>query len=713
MLFAAALLVAEERPLAPPSQGLPAGHQLYPAVASDGIGFLVVWKDEKVFYGPPVTMLAEHFDAAGGHGGLVVLDQRSGPPFDNYTRSVSDTPRVVWTGSVYLVAWYDSSRNSVLTSRLDREGHLIDYQPRSSGIAGSVIGAASSASRTMVVTSNVGSGSHLLFFDANGEPAGPSSRLPNTFTPLNVSANARGLLLLYDEVTSPPGFSVIHVTNVAAISPEGVRGTAHEIHVGGPYTLTSNGNDYLLTSGPQAATRYRLDDTGTVVGGLQKADETPADIPPVATAYLDGWLVALESSSGVRGLRVDRDGRYLADVPISSTQDYAMALVSNGSVAFYAHVAGYGRQIFGHVIGVSQDAPIEAAPPAQFSASIAAGKNGSYAAVWSEDQGTYEVHFTRLDAHGNTLDGSGLVFTQRSSFYASDVPSAIGFDGAHYLVAWLDPAPSYGCDVKILHIGADGTFPDTPVSRVIAHDCVDPIVIGSAPDRTLLIWGAHLLALDQGGSPLGPVSVVSSGGRGIRDYSIVWNRDRWLLVWTSVTARPTPSPDEYDIYGIRIDATGRPLDPEPFSIASLQHEVERLPSVAAGDNEFLVAWQAAGAAQPDTPHIMTRRIPLSGIDLPDPVKLVDGSNPAVARQGNDYVLAYLDAGQIWLTTLTHPSVRQAITSSPELRTNLKLAAGPDTLAALYIRSAMAWPYLGAPTAFFQLLGPARRHATSH
>jgi hypothetical protein len=147
------------------------------AVASDGADFLVVWRHQQELYGARVLQ-------DGTLGGAPFVVSRDGA---NYHRRMS--PRVAWSGSVYLVVWHFDAQNPfilspplppVMTARLarvTREGVLLD--PLTSPVlaqldgTGDAIALAAGKGRAMALFTHSGVSNciYRILLTKDGQPA--------------------------------------------------------------------------------------------------------------------------------------------------------------------------------------------------------------------------------------------------------------------------------------------------------------------------------------------------------------------------------------------------------------------------------------------------------------------------------------------------------------------------------------------------------------
>ena len=109
---------------------------------------------------------------------------------------------------------------------------------------------------------------------------------------------------------------------------------------------------------------------------------------------------------------------------------------------------------------------------------------------------------------------------------------------------------------------------------------------------------------------------------------------------------------DWDIWGTRVDVNGVPLDPAGIAISEASR-AQLSPRVAAGDGQFLVAWEDERNASSDTimdfSEVYAARV-TSGGALLDPAGIAitsdqnDDQTPEVASDGTDYLIVWRDHG---------------------------------------------------------------------
>ena len=191
-----------------------------------------------------------------------------------------------------------------------------------------------------------------------------------------------------------------------------------------------------------------------------------------------------------------------------------------------------------------------------------------------------------VDRNGTVASGPRVVVDERRE---SSHP-AIAFDGTNFATVWQvgDPALQ---GLAFARVTPSGTLLDAPAVDVLTGAppvaTVPCTAIASNPSVSLLAWTQNSNVFVQA---IGPDAVLHGTPRLVASSSlcpaIASGNGEFLLAFASGS---TPS----TVVGLRIDASGAPLDLSPFPIASPPGELGSV-SVAPGDADFLVAWGSFG-----------------------------------------------------------------------------------------------------------------------
>ncbi len=619
--FVALACVAEvlgERPVTSPVYGPPPGNRDAAASASDGHGFLVVWRDSSRSrsYSYERTYAAR-IDASGH-----LLD-----PLGIRIPTLTTVPsqfNVVYLGDAYLVCWNEGDV-SVPTSptaplvgvRISAEGQVLDSAPRvfvdkarlSTG------GVASNGSHAIIAYTSPSGSLMTIVVDRDANIVDGPRTLPNPAGGSNETAlaasNGRGFLVVRS-------FGNTNYTATTALDANGVPLPATPPLIDTPgaiFGLASDGNSYVaLFQAPGQITAQHFGPSGEILETslfpLQQVFPglfylRQQQVFPGLVFNGDSYLFMdgdpAQKTLGIR--RLTRTGQPIggyspivkASSTISSSLWYTTTLACNGSSAF----AGWGSGVFtGSVIegpSLAASAPFVIARAATTQITPDAATSGTNTAiVWNEDDGG--VYVGRLTLDGQSLDGRGIRVGGPNL-----TEPRIAFDGVNYIIGWTerDPKDSYSSIVKVARFApGTGTLLD-PNGIVISQNGYENLALAPAPNGTLLAWseGVHVVAtiLDRDLSHGMPVTVNPAEDPGGTNVAAAWNGSEWLLTWL----KPAPSPSDplcepgpcyaYQIAATRLSSQLAPLDPKSIVVSDALDTYGQ-PFVASDGDGFLVAW---------------------------------------------------------------------------------------------------------------------------
>lgn len=516
------------------------GPQFSPAVAFNGIRYLVAWSD---FNGVAVALSGARVTTAG-----VVSDSPAIAIDPSDTEHLQ--PAVAAVGTMFLVVWEDY-RNAgvtyidILGKRVDDAGNVLDRSPFPIGNAFS----------DRFAPAAVG-GKDFLVVWQDGRDLGTSgndiyaARVGTDGVVIN--ANGIPVSTALNDQTSP--------------------------------AIASNGTDYFIawTDARNAATSG-LDIYGTLLstgGGVGSPNGTllssgaSGEKHPSVAANGANYLVVWEDSrnfdaSGLDlyGVRVSLNGAPLDlnAIPISTaTGDQlapaatALGFSPNGTDYFVLwqdqrNTATTGADIYGARVstgGSVLDAggiPVSRRADDQLAPAIASSGAG-YLAVWQDARNLansgVDIFGARLNNSGGVTEINGLAI---STAAGNQVSPAVAFAGGTFLVVWTD-ARNLGTtdnDIYGARVSTAGAVSETgglPISRA-AGDELAPAVAPSAAD-----------------------------------FLVVWQDARNL----GSTA--------YDIYGARVTSGGAVSDASGFAIG-VAANAQSQPAVAGNGANLLVVWQ--------------------------------------------------------------------------------------------------------------------------
>ncbi len=258
----------------------------------------------------------------------------------------------------------------------------------------------------------------------------------------------------------------------------------------------------------------------------------------------------------------------------------------------------------------------------------------------------------RVKRDGTVLDPGGFPIADDPSKYQG-VP-AVAWNGHYFMVAYIENngAPTW-YDIWGKRILPDGTIVDSLTPWQLSSE---PMIVGF-PDITRAGdewfaawedprgnsdagWGTDIYGtrIDSAGFARDPYpndKVLSASAPRQFKAKAVAHGDEYFAVWQEFRGSRS-----WDIYAARFSAAGAMLG-QPFPVASNSHVVLD-PTVAAGNNCYLVAWEDESYGN-NTGGILGRRIGFDGVPLDSSVVISpDYINryPVAAFDGTDFMVAY-------------------------------------------------------------------------
>jgi hypothetical protein len=556
-----------------------------PAIASDGIGYLIVW------YGYVEDTICSIRAIRVAQDGTV-LDQ---PAIDIITRSWGlDSPAVAFDGTNYMVVWQDycDSEWRISGMRVGRDGTVLDPQPFriSQGRYGQFEPAiAFDGTNYLVVWMGVWGASSWDICGARVDVDG--------------------------RVLDPSGFPIASTAGGERSPAVAFDGTNYLVAWWGP---ESKSGDSI------AAARVAPDGTLLDPAGIAVSTTFTYGCAPVVAASggnnLVVWWDGRNYHSDVYGARIDSGGQVLDDEDLristaaSLQVDPAVAL-GNDYFAVWAdlgmgtdwdiygaHLDARGRALERSAVAIATRTTAQ-----QYPAVASDGTN--YLVVWQDGSARidfYRIHGVRVNAEGDVLDPADIVLPGLN--FPQEHPAA-AFDGVNYLVVWEDYRDCrdtrWETGIYGARVAPDGRLIDASAIPIcmesgsqrypsVAFDGTNYLVVWEDSRRSYIghIYGARVTVdgtvLDPGGVP------ISSTGRDEKQPSVAFDGTNWLVVWQIFAAGW-----QGDIYGARVDPAGRVLDPAGIAI-SVAPQDQQGPVVAFDGSNYVVAWsESLGVSQWD------------------------------------------------------------------------------------------------------------------
>lgn len=712
ILFASSLLAGAEVPLSAASRQRAPFHQRGPRIATDGTDFLVVWADGRV----PDGSVPLYVTRVGADGRALdaasLLLRRPNVTIGGYA--------VTWTGNVYLVLWIDWERRTLQWVRIDREGRLLDEQPREIAGITTPHGIASVNGRSLLVFTGESPATRLYgqFIEADGTAAGARITFPHKgrsdWAP-RVATNGDGFYVAWNRAIG----TRVDIVGIP-VALDGTLGSERTFGTGGEIHLASNGTDYLLA--------WQASDTSVVTEHLDTAGTTRERTTHAVlrswsgvtlAPYGSGYLFVTREATNAEGRVLDAAGRETGRVPLDASGTFYMSMAiatnPNATVAVWYEdfeQSASGSEVFAEPVDGTRDRVLlSESAPRQTALRIATNGNG-YLGAWIETRERAELRVGRASASGVPLDGEGI-------FIAGGVthPPALTYDGANYVLAWNEENTSGACAVRLARITHEGLVLDG--DRIVSRTCTSSLGLGSNGQESLLVRSTT--ELDSATNRFRTIFIANHVARDLslgtavelpadrraRDIAVGSLPGTWLVAWTRYTDNDDcgmcnpPSAPTYDVNAVRLSSDLSLLDTQALMLT--ETTVDRAPSIAAAGNDFLVVWERLSDET-----IRARRVPRFGAPS-DELVVTTGRGPSVVARGGEFMIAFEDDGNLFATTPGAPG-RTIIASSIDVEHSVRLVETTDGLTAAYLRVASEPLYNYVDRGFLRMLDatPRRR-----
>jgi hypothetical protein len=596
-----------------------------PAVASDGVNFLVAW------LGPNNTMLTKRVSPAGE-----VLDATGVEVSASYP--VPRNPAIAFDGTNYLVIWsaiddQSETHGEVYGTRVSPAG--VDLDPADIRITNSIgykdrASVAFAGSHYLVVwdddpmpDSNV-FGTLVTTSGLPLDPTGvPISTAPGYQSrPVVTGVDDSYFVAWSDSRTDLDVYGTRVDASGTVLDPSGVP-----IATTGAYqpNIASDGTDVLVTylqwNGSSSEPRaVRVDPAGTVLDPAGFA--LPIPTPAVAAALAfdgDHYFVASSASGPVRGTRVTPGGAVLD--PDGITVSLGTNAQTGPQVAFDGtddvvvwrddRSEGAGPGLYGARVGPDGQVrdgtgfPIatgftELESPWIYSVA----SDGTNVLVAWADVDDHGIRAALVNASGVVVDRFDISVDQDD---AMNAPKVV-FGGGVFLVVWglqTNRDGEWANEIRGARVSTTGEVLDPaglPLVTNIPWPRAEQLDVAFGKTDFLLVWQTDVVDPGDGrmrtdvlgtrvttaGTVPSPAGFPISTADGWQlDPRIAWNGTEYLVVWTD-TADRSAYPPLSDIRGARVDGAGVVLDPAGIAISTASGGQER-PDVAA-NGPFLVTW---------------------------------------------------------------------------------------------------------------------------
>ena len=600
-------------------------YQGFPAIAFDGINYLVVWQDTR---DPSGTRIYGTRVSTGG----VVLDP-NGIPISTAAGN-QGYPAIAFNGTNCLAVWEDTrsgTTGDIYGARISTDGSVLDPNGiaiNSSASSQSDPDVASDGTDWFVVWSDPRTGLSYDIYgtrvSADGSVLDPngitiSSAAKDQLYP-SVAFNGADYFVVWQDFRSNWTYD-IYCTRVSrsgtVLDPAGIAISTAINHHQYPSVVFDGTNCLVVWADKRNGPDYdifaaRVDTAGSVIdtGGIPVSIVVNNQWWPATAAGGTNCLIVWEDSrngakTDIYGARLSKGGNVLdpagMSVSTSANDEWLPAIAFNGTnylVVWEDYRAGLNSDIYG--VRVSQSGAV--LDPAGIAVSTAPGNQNwpavasdgtNYLVVWMDSRsGIYpHIYGTRITQGGTVLDPNGIAICTAAN--DQNFP-AVAFAGTNYLVAWQDYRSGSSYDIYGARVSQGGAVLD-PAGIAIctaASDQWSPAMASNGAS-CLVVWqdhrsgssydiygarvGADGSVLDQNGIAISTAAswqmspAATSDGT---DYLVVW-QDARISSW--------------DIYGARVTQGGSVLDPDGIAI-SIAANIQQNPATAFDGTNYLAIW---------------------------------------------------------------------------------------------------------------------------
>ncbi|WP_257451659.1 hypothetical protein [Archangium lipolyticum] len=495
-----------------------------PAVAYNGLDFMVVWQDSRSGAG---------YDIYGARvSGTGVVRNPSGIPISTAT-SDQKYPAVAREGTNFLVVWRDARSYDIYGARVNSTGTLLDTS--------SILISTSSNSAAMPAVAHDGT-NYLVVWQDQSTPNSPNiygARVSSTGTVLDtadisISKSANGQ---YTPAVAHDGMNFLivwqdHRNGYSAIYGARVSETGTVLDSSGILISTGykynpavahDGTNFLVVWDEyRSSTGYdiygaRVSSAGTVLdtSGIPISTAINEQSNPVVahdgTNFLVVWqdyrnITSTTYTSDIYGARVSSAGTVLNTsgilISAATNDQYYPVVAFNGTnflVAWQDYrnntSTTYASDIYGARVSSSgtvlDTSGILISISANYEERPSVAHNGMYfLVVWHEYRSStgYDIYGARVSSAGTVLDTSGIAISAATNTQYYPVAA---YDGANFLVVWQDYRSNTGfTDIYGARVDEMGKVLDTsgiPISTEPENE-VEPTVTSMGGESALVVY---------------------------------------------------------------------------------------------------------------------------------------------------------------------------------------------------------------------------------
>lgn len=659
-----------------------------PAVASDGVNYLLVWSQRSSEPSGPPHLYAARITADETR----VLDSRAIQLTEDGSQG---RPAVAFDGANYLVAWDEAG--TIRGARVSTAGALLDPSPieiSTSPDLSSDVALAFDGSNYLAVwhTARYSSGFaiHAARISVTGDLMDPdeltiASAEPSLDAPA-VAFDGTNYLVVWDDVSTGGVHGARLSTTGVVLDTDPI--SVAEQQDAGPPAVAFDGTNFLVVWGNNDIRGARVSPAGAVLDAHPLDIVNDGDSAGDPALGFDGthvlvtwteWHASEQVCDRVHGCyylrwtadvdaaRMSPDGSVLDRnfIPVSYAYGNqsvpAMAIGSDRAMVVWQDDRraddGAPMAIFGAQVTTSgavlEPSGVRLSPElgANREGPAAVTTNGSdYLVVWEDHRDQGGIHASRVSATGAVLEGSGLAITTGGGW-----TPAVASNGSDFLVVWSDfhgrqfPSQPPVFHVHGARVSASGALLDA-AALTLAQDeaSLSSPAVAFDGANYLVVWeqgGIRAARVSVTGALLDASGVAISPGPGSHP-AVSFDGTSFLIVWQN---------GDGDLYGARVSTSGELLDPIGFAISTASGS-QTHPTVAFDGRNHVVVWadsrsatgyDASGAPVEGHDLYAARVSPGGSVLDPDGIPIStatgDQSRPVVAFDGARAFLAWKDS----------------------------------------------------------------------
>ena len=597
------------------------------------------------------SCLAVWFElSSGGSGlysGVIDSDGTVHTATSNLLRTGNQgSSSLVWTGDHYLAVWNDGATRTLVAAPLSRDGLLTgpvqslttfpqDVSPNALAWDGH---------HALVVFNPPGGGLEGVILDANGN-------LVRTFV-LPSSQQAA----MYSVAAAGQTFAVAWTGSSSAyierFDDSGAPLDANPIALGSNVSrvgLASDGSRFgvAFVTSEGSLQRLRIDAATGAIETLPPASFSSQLLGVYWSG--DDFVAYAPDINNIDTQQFTSDTVRMLDVSTKFILGPQVVQGPSGAVAIWidSRPTGTDQHLLGAILDRDatvirqRDIAVARSAVPQTVPGLALSPFGALL-VWQLDRGdeVADSYATRLDRSGKPIDSAPILISHSG---ARNNERAVLWIGDSYLVVYPGGSTMVG-----KRISASGAVLDTdPI--VYAHG--DYVALASNGTTTILAMSqantfVRLLRLNAAGGVIDSQTIAANNHIS-NHLAIAANGDEFAVVWTEDHGDGFEVVQD-DIFAVRLSATGLPMDASPIVIANSPSD-ESSPAIASDGRDFLIAYV-------NGTNIRVKRLLREGTVTTGTFVAEGNASPQVAFAGDRYFLTWSDLALARTATLDEAGV---------------------------------------------------------